>query len=139
MAWNKASSVQFRNPQAGGAISVRRNRRSAPALAIALVSVVTALTACAPSAETGDPSTNSPDVGPVDADAGAFPDAADDAQGGVDLGNCREVVNRNDLEAGHIEALKQSWNALGCTGPVCDCPPPPSGPRCFNRSCETVP
>lgn len=55
------------------------------------------------------------------------------------LGNCWEVVNRNDLEGGHIEALKQSWSALDCTGPVCDCPPPPSGTRCFNRHCEIVP
>lgn len=53
---------------------------------------------------------------------------------GIGVGGCYHAVNRGWGQAG-LDAIAEAWAATGCTGPVCDCGPPPDGAYCGNGVC----
>lgn len=52
---------------------------------------------------------------------------------GVGVGGCYAIVNGSVGQA-DLDALAAEWTALGCSGPVCKCAPPPASAICDDTS-----
>jgi hypothetical protein len=55
-------------------------------------------------------------------------------QCGIGIGGCHHVLNRHWGAAG-ISSLGDMWLAAACSGPVCDCPAPPTSATCDSGVC----
>lgn len=53
---------------------------------------------------------------------------------GVGLGECYTLVNLG-VDQGDFDALAALWEGASCSGPVCDCPPPPASVPCVDNVC----